>query len=338
MDFQNYTPFAGMAWESWDSNGDKFISSLLRLKFKLIQIENSSEWRLQLLPEQGDLFGADVFYDEKKMGSVLYESDYVSFKPCADIVVNAKAIAPNDEASKSWSCGVSLYSKSEEKLNSLDLRVKGSMHYGVRESVKEVAIRYELSKGGTLGIKEDEEGKKIATKVDLYNHIGCGNYPNYEDDLPCSEQIFYADGLNIKAPPGFGFIHRSWKSRLDLAGTYDDNWIKNQHPLPPHDFTYLHNQASHPMLMAKDYIEAGSKIELRNLIKESSIAYFTIPEFKLLSRLKTQTDSRWEVLMLDTLVIDLESEDDYIVYASYRAYTAFYDQVVSAELMLIEEA
>jgi hypothetical protein len=41
--------------------------------------------------------------------------------------------------------------------------------------------------------------------------------------------------------------------------------------------------------------------------------------------------------MLDTLIVDLDEEEEYIVYASYRAYTPFMDIVKEVELMLIEE-
>lgn len=312
MDLKNYTPFAGMAWESWDSNGRPFVTSLLRLKFKLVKTNKEKEWVLQLLEEQGDLFSTDEFYDEKKMENVKYESDYVSFKPCADLVVNATAQVPYKDELKSWTCSVKLYDNRQQKLNSLMLEVKGPITNGFREAIGSVPIRY-----------------IYANNNKQYNPIEKESYYN--------NQVFYADGTSSNVPAGFGFIHRSWKSRLDLAGTYDKKWIKEQHPLPPHDFSYLHNQAAHPKLMVKNYIEAGSRIELENLIKEELSSYFIIPEFKLLSRIKTQTSSKMEVLMLDTLVIDLDEEDDYVVYASYRAYTPFYDEVEQVELMLIED-
>ena len=337
MNLKNYTPFAGMAWESWDANGQTFVTSLLRLKFKLVKGEEVGEWKMQLLPLQGELFGADEFYDKERMGSVKYESDYVPFKPCADLVVNGTAIYPNGEEGTTWSCGVALYDKSMEKLCGLRLRVNAKKEYGVRKPIKEVPIRYELTRGGILSQKEDEEGKLVPKRVDRYNPKGCGKYKYKESDESCEEQIFYADGLSLKAPPGFGFIHRSWKSRLDLAGTYDQAWIDNQHPLPPHDFNYLHHQGAHPELMLKDYIEVGSRVELENLTKEESKIWFIIPEYKLLSRIKTQTDSKIEVLMLDTLIVDLDEEEEYIVYASYRAYTPFMDEMQEVELMLIEE-
>jgi len=336
MNLKNYTPFKGMAWESVDANNQSFVTSLLRLKFKLVKAEGEGEWSLQLLPDQGELFGADVFYDKEVMGSVKYESDYVPFKVCADLVVNATAIYAKDMESKSWYCSVSLYSPTGEKLNALRLNVKGPIRLGFRDAVREVPIRYELAKGGTLSVKKDEEGKLVAKKIDLYNHAGCGSYPNHENSKPCSEQIYYS-GHSLKVPPGFGFIHRSWKSRLDLAGTYDKAWIDTQHPLPPDDFNYLHNQAAHPLLMAKDYIAAGSRVELENLTREESKIWFTVPEFKLLSRVKSQTDSTMEVLMLDTLIVDLDEEDDYVVYASYRAYTQVIDTLTEVELILIKE-
>lgn len=311
MDFKNYTPFAGMAWESWDSNGQAFVTSLLRLKFKLIPIENSEELQLQLLPDQGDLFGVDEFYDDEKKETVQYESDYVNYKPCADLVVNATTESPYDDGARSWLCGVALYDLKMNKLNSLRLQVKGVHNYGLREKTNEVAIRYTSAKPHTR-----------------YNPIEEGSYYN--------EQVFYADGTSSNVPAGFGFIHRSWKNRLDLAGTYDKKWIREQHPLPPHDFNYLHNQAAHPRLIVKNHIEPGSKVVLENLIGRTK-KNFTIPEFKLLSRIITQTQSKFEVLMLDTLLIDLDSEEDNVVYASYRAFTPFFDTVKRVELMLIEE-
>jgi len=312
MNLKNYTPFAGMAWESWDCNGQAFVTSLLRLKFKMVKTENENEWRLQLVEEQGELFGADEFYDEEKKENVKYESDYVPFKPCADLVVNATAQVPYKEELKSWSCSVALYDKNNNKLNSLGLEVKGPFRNGLREATSSVPIRY-----------------IYAQKSTKYNPI--------EKESDYANQIFYADGTSSKVPAGFGFIHRSWKSRLDLAGTYDEAWIKNQHPLPPHNFSYLHHQAAHPRLMVKDYIEAGSKVVLKNLIKEELDSYFVVPEFKLLSRIKTQTNSTMEILMLDTLLIDLDEEEEYVVYASYRAYTPFKDEIEEVELMLIED-
>lgn len=312
MDFKNYTPFAGMAWESWDSNGQAFVTSLLRLKFKLIPTENSEELQLQLLPDQGDLFGADEFYDEEKKETVQYESDYVNYKPCADLVVNATTTSPYEDGAKSWLCGVALYDSKMNKLNSLRLQVKGAHNYGFREKTNEVAIRYTSAKPHAR-----------------YNPREEGSY--YD------EQVFYADGTSSNVPAGFGFIHRSWKNRLDLAGTYDKKWIKEQHPLPPHDFNYLHNQAAHPRLIVKNYIEVGSKVVLENLIAGSPKTHFIIPEFKLLARITTQTQSKFEVLMLDTLLVDLDSEEDNVVYASYRAFTPFFDRVKNVELMLIEE-
>jgi hypothetical protein len=312
MNLKNYTPFSGMAWESWDCNGETFVTSLLRLKFKLVKTKKEREWKLQLIEEQGDLFGADEFYDEDKKENVKYESDYVPFKPCADLVVNATAKVPYKNELKSWTCSVALYDKNEVKLNSLSLEVKGAFRNGLRDATSKIPIRYVYAKNNNQ-----------------YNPI--------EKESHYDNQIFYADGTSSNVPAGFGFIHRSWKSRLDLAGTYDKKWIRTQHPLPPHDFNYLHHQAAHPRLMVKNYIEAGSRIELENLIEEELSSYFVIPEFKLLSRIKTQTKSTMEVLMLDTLLIDLDEEDDYVVYASYRAYTPFNDEIEEVELMLIED-
>ncbi|MFD1743836.1 DUF2169 domain-containing protein, partial [Rhizobium helianthi] len=37
-------------------------------------------------------------------------------------------------------------------------------------------------------------------------------------------------------PAGFAPLSPFWKDRAVLAGTYDDDWVANRHPLLPHDF------------------------------------------------------------------------------------------------------
>lgn len=66
-------------------------------------------------------------------------------------------------------------------------------------------------------------------------------------------------------PAGFGFTARSWAPRLALAGTYDDDWLENQHPYPPQDIDYAYWNGA-PVDQQIDFFYPNSRLELWNLM------------------------------------------------------------------------
>jgi len=65
-------------------------------------------------------------------------------------------------------------------------------------------------------------------------------------------------------PAGFGFIGRSWSPRIALAGTYDEKWVEEQHPYPPHDLDYGYWNGA-PKDQQIDFFYPNSRLELWNL-------------------------------------------------------------------------
>ena len=338
MQFTNYTPFAGDAWETVNSDGQWFATALARARFKLIPSDQTGAWRWQLDPEQGDLFGEDEFHrDDDIPSSVRHESDYVNFKPAGDLILNAHSYAPEGEARTAWTCGVQVHAATGECSHRLDLKVQGPKGVLLRQAVAKTPIRYENANGGILKVKHRGQEDESLT-VDLHNPVGCGHY-FYAGDAPRETQIRYA-GNRRPAPPGFGAIHRSWKNRLDLAGTYDQRWIDEQHPLPPHDFDFRHHQAAHPALIVDGYFQAGMQIRLENLLPHHPESSFEIPEYRLLTRIQTQHEQRTVRMVLDTLLFDIDAEnpEDFRVYASWRAYDRLYGEAQTAEVMLLPQS
>jgi len=350
MEFSNFTPFSANAWETVNHRNKWYATCLVRAKFKLRRRhlapsanqvytdENvPCQWECRAHPEQGDLFDEDQFYHEDFDSSIRYESDYVNYKPHTDIIVNANAYASGEEKSSNWSCSVKVYSPDNKALlNQLSLLVQGERRLAIRTKIGSLPIRYEYCKGGVRKINnKGEEDENY--EVDLYNPVGCGAHAHKHQDSPQSVQIDYAQESIKNIPPGFGFIHRSWKSRLDYAGTYDDNWLESQHPLPPNDFDFFHNQAAHPALITKSYLRAGSVISLSNLIKGAPHSYFILPDYRFLSRVISNTHKQHQAMNLDTLIIDLDQQDteELAVYGSWRSYTPLMDSAISAETMLV---
>lgn len=343
MNFNNYTPFPGIAWENVNANAAWFVTTVARVKFS---------FKAEMLvfdSDQGELFTSDQFFEEEA-SSVRYESDYVRFKKKTDIILNANAFSPDGKAVSAWECGIRIYDEKSHLLKAYGLRVKGEKKYlkagpiwspSFRSKATQVPIRYEKAYGGCIMIPaKDDHHEDEYIKVDPYNPIGCGiKKIGDPEQTVYSPQIEYLEKMNTKVPAGFGFINRAWKSRSDLAGTYDQAWVDNQHPLPPHDFNSDYNQGAHPELIMKGYLKGGSRIELTNLREGEPVQTFELPQLELLARLRTHTGDMYQTMNLDTLIIDVDDEDKakHCVYASYRALTPQTQAIEAAEIMLIQD-
>lgn len=325
MHCQNYTPFCTQSWKSIDPQRQWSVSTLCRVKFFLKQSNEAGIWELQVDQNQGELFLTDMHYEDDITHSVRYESDFVPFKPYTDIIVNTKTYPY--EKKKKWYCSVGLYDEGIE-LNRLRLQIKQPLF----DTTPYVDVRYEHCKGGIIKIKHRGTEDEIHIH-DKINPVGCGTYVKEK----CHIQIEYEDKYIKEVPPGFGSIHRSWKGRVDYAGSYDETWLAEQHPLLPHDFDVLHYQAAHPMLRTKKYLQGGEEIELLGLMPHRYKNIIILPTMKFLSRVHTTTQIIPKKMNLDTLIIDLYDKETeaYHVYASWRSSVNVYDDTMYTEVMYV---
>jgi hypothetical protein len=212
---------------------------------------------------------------------------------------------------------------------------------GFLARVTSVPIRYEYAKGGTVSIPANDKRKEKFLKVNPYNPAGCGIKKIRDPKRTAyTPQVEYA-GLPkfTRTPPGFGFINRAWKSRLKLAGTYDEAWIKHQHPLPPHDFDPYYNQAAHPELIMDGYLKGGSRIELLHLLEGEAVQSFEIPDLKLVTRVQMHTGEIFKEMNLDTILIDINGEEgaEPGVFLSWRALVPRPLEAEATDIMLVPE-
>ncbi len=124
-------------------------------------------------------------------------------------------------------------------------------------------------------------------------------------------------------PAGLGFISRTWKHRLSFAGTYDPTWLDEQHPYPPHDFDYFHNQAANPELILEGYVKAGTGLIFANLMPNPGLQRFHIPELYCFAEYISSTgDIQRNMMNIDTVLVDIDHEDpkQWSVYLSYRYF------------------
>ncbi len=343
MELKNYTPFPSIAWENVDANNTWYATFVSKVKLD-IKIQNDSELKLQLSQDQGELNFSDVFNGKEWESSVRYESDLVTYKKNTDVILNARAYSPLGEKRRSWHCGIKIFEPNGDLIKDYALTVKGERKFTkkagiwvphLKTNVTSVPIRYEKAYGGTIKTKKD---KIIKTKV--YNPVGCGIRKTRDaSNLAYSPQINYLHRKFTRIPAGFGFIGRTWKNRLKYVGTYDQNWLDNQHPLPPHDFDYLYNQAAHPELVMDGYIQPQTTIELYNLTKHKRKVYFKLPKYELIARLQFHTGEIFQKMDLDTLVIDIdhENETQNCIYASYRTRIEKIHKIIGSQIMLLQD-
>ena len=344
MNFQNHTPFAAISWDTVGSDDKWSVSTIARVKYDLIKSDVRNKFDLVLAKDQGDLFGADVYYGEVGKSSVQYESDYISFKFHTDVIVNANAISPFKDGAKAWETSVKIFDDEGSKIVDYPLHIKSEKIYHkagivwtptIRKKATHVPIIYEKAYGGIIQNKHDEY---ISTNQ--YNPVGCGikkirDTKKYINDV----QINYLDTKEKNIPAGYGFIEKSWQSRLNFSATYDDEWLKHRHPLPPKDYHEFYHQSAHPNLILKDYVKNKYKFEFENLKIDNKKFYFMLEKLDVISILKGKIKDTYKEMQIDTIIIDIKDEDEsnHCVYVSYRAKIQKKFEVVESTIIILEE-
>ena len=341
MTFENHTPFPAIAWPNTCKEGKTHTSIVVRVKYLFETLDESGLWSLKLAKEQEELFDEDKFYENNIKASVLYESDYVTYKPSGDLILNA--YAHEKEEQSSWTCGVELLREengSFHKLLAQKVRVyaERKWHWWLHgwnlyqnSKSKKVALRYENAYGGySLNPKREEDGELEYLAHYKANPVGKGIIHKAlrkgEGEFPAHQIEAFDEkitSINSKnSPQGFGFIHRSWSPRLEMAGTADDKWLKEKWPILPDDFDEAFNNAAHPNLRLKkgSYFQAGDLIIMNKMLKGKEEQGFCVPSFYFKADNNQSHKSSEFFLDIDTIVVEIRGDDmeENCVYISYR--------------------
>ncbi len=335
MDFANYTPFPGESWSSFDDKGFLYQTTLIRVKYRFIPQEDGTV-KFQLDTKQGELLVEDEYWGESAKSSVRYPSDYVTYKPETDIIINARTFAPNSEPTTEWFTGISLR-KGTDVLLDVNAHVTGPRLWHKMfivgwilediDAITELPLRYEYAYGGTHYDPSDEGEEPEVLCFCKANPIGAGLLHKKLEGDRSVPQILHPDSLphmgapyDTLIPIGFGAIDNHWQGRIEYAGTYDENWLQNSFPMPPHDFNFLYNQQAHPQLRLPHEITQQSVFTLKNMVPDHPLCSFTVPVCKLY-RFFPQQKQRTK-MPIDTVLIDIDSDDpdEWSVYVSYRLY------------------
>lgn len=345
MEMRNKTPFLMQAWDTWGSDRNLIGTLLVRGRFRFVQ--NGDEWHLLPHRDQGELNTADRFWGEPGKSSVRFPSDYIPGKPGADIILNACAWAPGNIPAERWEAGVEIGD------HKYDFTVSGKRFWKRNfgwwltetEPCLNVPVRYENAYGGGV-IKAHTESKPEYLAFSRENPIGCGllhnHHPLKQVPVPQIEMIGQeANELQPYKeahPAGLGAIGRSWSPRIELAGSFDDNWLANGHPYLPDDFDPAHYHDAHPDLILPNPLKGDEQIRLKNLSPETPDAIVRLPNIKLLWVLESlQGHKMFDRMTIDTVLFDmengLEQGSAYLSWRSRYPVTDNNQRIIAAMIM-----
>lgn len=353
MSFVNHTPFPADTWETTAHTDQHYMSAVCRIKYKFNLTDKQGIWNLIPDTDQGELFDEDIFYDDNNDEQVRYPSDYVPHKSGTDIILNGAARTSSPQ--QTWTCNLSVYSSTNQRLLDKSLRVWGERFWRrqaitgfwkldtTAKATDNIPIRYRYAYGGEITITDGETTTILAREEE--NPIGCGIlHKKHHDKITPAPQIEAFDDPIQKpyrsyTPQGFGALNRTWGQRLIYSGTYDEAWLENRHPLLPRDFDERFYHSANPDMILHDYLPKSAKIQLTNLLPGEPVQSVYVPSIDLIARFTTNSAIVDKTMHIDTVLLDIESDDwnDHRVYITWRYRHPIDEEIIQSDVYLKEE-
>lgn len=251
--------------------------------------------------------GGDVSFDGEGEQSLKYPSDFVLFKPKADILFLGAAHAPGGRpvAQVDAVLRVGQFKKA--------LRIVGDrswLRLTDQESRASEPITFT-----TMPIMYERAYGGIDFKP---NPIGLGHdktrLPNIE-----SQVTLIRTQEDQPAPSGFGPIAGHWEPRNSKTGSYTENWVKERWPWFPEDFDWSYFNAAPEDQQIESYLRGDEELEFQNLHPQHPMYRSRLPGLRATAFVQielpdTEPEFREVPLNLDTLWIDMETEKLILVW------------------------
>lgn len=284
---------------------------------------------------------ADVPWEIDKPESIAFPADICLHKPGTDVVIVAKAYAPQGKPVPSFDVRVEV-GPLQKSLVVFGRRlwVEGGSGLTPPAPISEIEMRYEHAWGGrddTPGPLVEEPRNPLGTGITrspaaLTHKLA----PNIEDPS------YPIRNARTRPPPaGIGAVGRAWEPRRRYAGTYDDTWRTFKAPLLPDDFDDRFNHCASAGLIADPPLRGGEAVRLLNLKPSGGALTFELPRVNLV--IEARVPGSEPVIKrphLDTVVLDLyETGPDKPVTVEmvWRMFTSAPRRMRDARVIIREE-
>lgn len=317
MSVDNRTPFPALAFRQYNLAGDLLGVVVARGTFKLV---NGGP----LMPDdkQRPLVMSDTYDGDPHQTSQMACTDLAPFKPGTDVTFVGASFAPGGQAASSWTCGL--------KVGHLEsqLRVHGPRFWQARtrkswrgildrdkedrlegwdltegEPVSHVPIDWRLAFGGRIEGGEVFERNPIG--IGLVDEMRFRERAEWPAPQIEKESQPIRDARERPAPAGFGPMSPFWEDRVSRAGTYDDLWLKERHPLLPTDFDFSFWQAAPPELVSETYLDGNEEFELDRLLPGREKLRGRLPGLRLKMEIDQGTGPVRHPMVLDGVHFDM---------------------------------
>ncbi len=260
----NTTPFAADRGFQRDHEGREVWIVCVRAAFD-VRADGSTA-----VSENQDPVSVEPIYTgEPGRSSLRSDTDIVLRKQATDVLLIAHAHAPGGRPATAVDVRMRV-DKTVKTARIIGNRRWSKAVLGVSASPPEpfrtMPLVYERAFGGPI-----PGGANGPTEWDVRNPVGTGFAPAGASAdglaLPNVEnpKALLASPKNRPAPVGFGPIAPDWVPRRDLAGTYDEKWMKSRQPLPPEDLDERFFQCAPEDQQVRGMLHGGEEVELQNL-------------------------------------------------------------------------
>ena len=210
----------------------------------------------------------------------------------------------------------------------------------------------------------DQDNPPIAHTCSEHNPLGRGYVEPWfmdakQPDRVAAPQIEWADApLNVDAwtqqlsgtrlnlpPAGFGVVGRMWQPRRQLAGTYDDRWLREMSPNLPDDFDFSYWNGANPALQTP-HLKGNEILVLTNLTAPEIPAdhdaqgnrqlCIELPGHLPMGWGYTEDALTFAPLYLDTLRIEMPPDKPLTVILAWRASIPKTQGITRFEVRFVE--
>lgn len=248
----------------------------------------------------------DVYWNKDKPSSIRLPSQLSHSKPGTDIIMNANAIAPKEQAVTHLHTGIQVANMQASVMVFGD-RVWDNDRITPPRPFFKIPIVWEQAFGGSIktesGVQQYE-----------YNPLGLGWSPSAENpdgtrlpNIEWPQQLIHSPE-DKPVPAGYGALGPQSPLRSCYAGTYDENWKKTRCPYVPHDFDSAFFYSAIPALRAPGFLQGNEGLRLVNVTRESDLSLHLPggrPQGEIMLGKKMQTLT----FNLETVVIDTTVDD-----------------------------
>lgn len=296
---QNRTPYA--AERTWlrDKTGAHQWMVSVKATFDV-----SETGKVRLSEEQLPLLLLPEYHGEPGASSLKYEADLAPEKPTTDILVNGCAYTPHEKPTRMVTVSLCVGPVSKQ------LIVYGTRVYlrsltGVTLSSPAAFTRRQLLYEWAYGGTDSSSSEPQHHVMDQRNPVGKGVAAHAQRlvDTP-SHSIEYPKGNPAKVgPAGFAPLASYWSPRLELAGSYGQNWERTRKPLLPLDYDERHVLCAPTDQSPPSHLRGGERVELLNLSR-SGVLRFELPTIRFKFITFFGTEQREHHGKLATVIIE----------------------------------